>query len=123
MAYCHKNTHHKKGDQVKGWAFTGVTSDGRCGVFVPHKPLSKPQKGETQFFEYGPNHRIKRYYREGKNDRAYLHIMIHKELGGAEGDAILIGIEKRKAAEPAKASQPRDAEKDSQPAGAGKSGE
>ncbi|HBP22770.1 MAG TPA: hypothetical protein DEA08_33945 [Planctomycetes bacterium] len=63
------------------------------------------------------------YYREGKNDRAYLHIMIHKELGGAEGDAILIGIEKRKAAEPAKASQPRDAEKDSQPAGAGKSGE
>lgn len=66
MAYSHKNTHHKKGDQVKGWAFTGVTSDGRCGVFVPHKPLSKPQKGETQFFEYGPNHRIKRYYREGK---------------------------------------------------------
>ena len=46
--------------------------------------------------------------------------MIHKELGGAEGDAILIGIEKRRAAEPAKASQPRGAEEDSQPAGAGK---
>ena len=22
--------------------------------------------GETQFFDYGPNHRVKRYYREGK---------------------------------------------------------
>lgn len=63
------------------------------------------------------------YYREGKNERAHLHVMIHKELGGAEGDAILIGIEKRKAAEPAKASQPRGAAKESQPAGAGKPGE
>ncbi len=66
MVLCHNNTSHKKGDQVKGWAFTGVSSDGRCGVFVPHKPLSKPQKGETQFFDYSPNHRVKRYYREGK---------------------------------------------------------
>ena len=51
MVLCHNNTGHKKGDQVKGWAFTGASSDGRCGVFVPHKPLSKPQKGETQFFD------------------------------------------------------------------------
>ena len=62
MAYCHKNTHHKKGDQVKGWAFTGVTSDGRCGVFVPHKPLGKPQTRKTEFFEYSATQKTKRYY-------------------------------------------------------------
>lgn len=66
LVLCHNNTGHKKGDQAKGWAFTGVDKAGRCGVFVPHKPLSKPQKGKSQFFEYSPSQRVKRYYREGK---------------------------------------------------------
>ena len=51
MVFCHNNVDHKPGDVVGDWAFTKVTSDGRCGVFVPHKPLSKPQTRETQFFE------------------------------------------------------------------------
>ena len=41
LVLCHKNTDHKVGDVIDGWAFTGVSSDGRTGKFTPHKPLEK----------------------------------------------------------------------------------
>ena len=66
LVLCHNNTGHKKGDQVNGYAFTGVSKDGRCGVFVPHKPLSKPQQRKDQVFQYSPTQITKRFYVNGK---------------------------------------------------------
>jgi hypothetical protein len=44
---CHKNTGLKPGqtETIDGvsWAFTGVTDDGRCGVFKVHEPLQQPR--------------------------------------------------------------------------------
>ena len=41
LVLCHNNTDHKVGDVISGYAFTGVSSDGRTGKFTPHKPLEK----------------------------------------------------------------------------------
>ena len=83
MVLCHGKIQHKPGDLVGDWAFTKVSSDGRCGVFVPHKPLSKPQTREAQTFDYGPNHRVKRYYRHGKKLFCPQHKEGNKWVNGA----------------------------------------
>ena len=59
LILCHKNTDHKVGDVIDGWAFTGVSSDGRTGEFTPHKPLEKQPE---IFYGYSDTQRSKRYY-------------------------------------------------------------
>ena len=44
MVLCHDNVEHKPGDVVGDWAFTKVSSDGRCGVFVLDKPFKRRWK-------------------------------------------------------------------------------
>jgi len=83
LTLCHKNTDHKVGDVIDGWAFTGVSSDGRTGKFTPHKPLQKQQ--ET-FYGYSETQRIKRYYKEGKKCFSAQHLQAGDWRPGAGPD-------------------------------------
>ena len=70
LVLCHSNTGHTPGKYIQnGWAFTKDASDGRCGVFVPHKPQKTQQsdwKQKEQIYEYSSTQRSRRYYKAGK---------------------------------------------------------
>jgi len=85
LILCHKKTDHKVGELINGWAFTGVSKDGRTGKFTPHKPL---EKHPETFYGYSETQRIKRYYKEGKN--AFLLSTCRQEIGG-QGPALILG--------------------------------
>ena len=81
LVLCHKNTDHKVGDVIDGWAFTGVSSDGRTGKFTPHKPL---EKHPETLYGYSETQRSKRYYRDRKKSllsSTWSHVPGSQELG------------------------------------------
>ena len=83
LVLCHKNTDHKVGDVIDGWAFTGVSSDGRTGMFTPHKPL---EKHPEIFYGYSDAQRSKRYYRNGKKCFAVQNLVAGSWKPGAGPD-------------------------------------
>ena len=83
LTLCHKNTDHKVGDVIDGWAFTGVSGDGRTGMFTPHKPL---EKHPEIFYGYSDAQRSKRYYRNGKKCFAVQNLVAGSWKPGAGPD-------------------------------------
>lgn len=80
LVLCHNNTDHKVGDVIDGWAFTGVSSDGRTGKFTTHKPLkTQPEI----FYGYSDTQRSKRYYKGGKKCFAVQHLVADRWKPGA----------------------------------------
>ena len=80
LVLCHKNTGHKVGDVIDGWAFTGVSSGGGTGKFTPHKPL---EKHPETLYGYPETQRSKSYYKNGKKLFAVQHLVGEGRAHGA----------------------------------------
>lgn len=90
IVLCHSNTGHTPGKYIQnGWAFTKDATDGRCGVFVHHKPQSAKtttSKQQDRIYEYSDNQRSRRYYREGKKQFCPQHKVCGQWKNGAGPD-------------------------------------